>query len=782
MIPSKKFTLALVSLGAFLINGCSGVKLPPGGTGGTGGTGGQGASLTVGGNIIGLTGSGLVLENNGTDDITVKGTGNMPFTFKAPVSGPFKVTVKTQPSSPVQNCSVANGTGTAVANVTDVQVTCGNVYNIGGTLSGLASTSSITLQDNGGDNLKLTANAVFTFATPLSAGTAYTVTILTQPTSPAQICSVVNGTGTANVDITNIQITCPQPNYTVGGQLVGLVPGNGDTVELQNNAGDNLFTAGDNQPFTFATQVTNGGIYNVSVFLEPTSQPQPCNVFNGSGIATANVTNVLIDCQHNDWAWIFGPTTVNDHATLHSSDPPVFPNTNNPGGRDFAVTWTDNAGRKWMFGGFGFPLDNSVTPLPGFLNDMWVYDTQDGTTLNFYPGWYPADVDLVTVNNVTQLNPQLLDQENTQGFYGTMGTSSLTNRPGSRWGGASWTDTSGNLWMFGGQGYDSTGIAPGLLNDLWEFTPGGFDTVTGLRYNGQWTWQGGPNTFNQRGVYGTLGTPSASNIPGGRWAAATFVDASGALWLFGGQGYDSAGNISLLSDLWKYSGGQWTWIGGSNVGNLNGVYGTQGTGALANLPGGRQNAVLWVDVSGNVWLFGGFGLDSVASVSSINGQNPTLNDLWEFKGGQWIWVSGSKLANDVGVYGTQLLAAAANVPGSRWGPVGWTDAKGSLWLFGGWGYDSDATHGKGFLNDVWEYNQTSGQWKWWKGSSSVNQTGAYLERVSFVGNVPGARRGTSLWQPDALHYIWIFGGQGYGGSAANGNGYLADLWTYLPYP
>jgi hypothetical protein len=782
MIPSKKFTLALVSLGAVLINGCSGVKLPPGGTGGTGGTGGQGGSLTVGGNIIGLTGSGLVLENNGTDDITVKGTGNMPFTFKTPVSGPFKVTVKTQPSSPVQNCSVANGTGTAVANVTDVQVTCGNVYNIGGTLSGLASTSSITLQDNGGDNLKLTANAVFTFATPLSAGTAYTITILTQPTSPAQICTVVNGTGTANVDITNIQITCPQPNYTVGGQLVGLVPGNGDTVELQNNAGDNLFTTGDNQPFTFPTQVTNGGIYNVSVFLEPTSQPQPCNVFNGSGVATTNVTNVLIDCQHNDWAWIFGPTTVNDHATLHSVDPPVFPNTNNPGGRDFAVTWTDNVGRKWMFGGFGFPLDSTVTPLPGFLNDMWVYDTQDGTTLNFYPGWYPADVDIVTVNNVTQLNPQLLDQENTQGFYGTMGTGAATNRPGSRWGAASWTDSSGNLWMFGGQGYDSTGIAPGLLNDLWEFTPSGFDTVTGLRYDGQWTWQGGPNTFNQPGVYGTLGTPSASNIPGGRWAAATFVDASGALWLFGGQGYDSAGNISLLSDLWKYSGGQWTWIGGSNVGNLNGVYGTQGTGALANLPGGRQNAVLWVDLSGNVWLFGGFGLDSVASVSSINGQNPTLNDLWEFKGGQWIWVSGSKLANDVGVYGTQLVAAAANVPGSRWGPVGWTDAKGSLWLFGGWGYDSDATHGKGFLNDVWEYNQTSGQWKWWKGSSSVNQTGAYLEHVSFVGNVPGARRGTSLWQPDALHYIWIFGGQGYGGSAASGNGYLADLWTYLPYP
>jgi hypothetical protein len=781
MISSKKFTLALVSLGAFLIHGCSGVKLPPGGAGGTGGTGGQGASLTVAGNIIGLTGSGLILENNGADDITVKGTGNMPFTFKTPVSGPFKVTVKTQPSNPVQNCSVANGSGTATANVTNVQVTCGVVYTISGTLSGLATSSSITLQDNGGDNLILNTNGLFTFPTPLSAGSNYAVTILTQPTTPPVICKVVNGTGTANVDVINIQITCPQAKNTVGGQLVGLVPGTGDTVELQNNAGDNLFITGDNQQFTFPTQVTSGGIYNVSVFLEPTSQPQPCNVFNGSGLANANVTNVLIDCQHNDWAWIFGPTTVNQYAALRATVPPLFPNTNNPGGRDFGITWTDTAGRKWLFGGFGFPVNDTVNPPPGFLNDMWVWDTVDGADPTFNAGWFPANVDLLLNSTVTTLNTARLQQENVQGFYGTLGTAG--GLPGSRWGGTSWTDASGNLWMFGGQGYDSTGIAPGLLNDLWEFIPSGFDSATGLRYNGQWTWQGGPNTFNQKGIYGTLGVASASNIPGGRWAAASFVDATGAVWLFGGQGYDSAGNISLLSDLWKYSAGQWTWMGGSNIGNLNGVYGTQGSGAAGNMPGGRQNAVLWVDPSGNVWLFGGFGLDSVATVTSINGQNPTLNDLWEFKGGQWIWVSGSNLANQVGTYGTQLVASASNVPGSRWGPVGFTDAKGSLWLYSGWGYGSDATKGQGFLDDVWEYNQTSGQWKWWKGSSDVNQSGVYQQHISFVGNIAGARRGTSIWQPDnVLHYVWIFGGQGYGATAANGNGYLADLWTYLPYP
>jgi trimeric autotransporter adhesin len=106
---------------------------------------------------------------------------------------------------------------------------------------------------------------------------------------------------------------------TVGGQLVGLVPGPGDVVELQNNAGDNLFITGDNQTFTFPTQVTSGGIYNVSIFLEPTSQPQPCNVFNGSGVATVNITNVLIDCQHNDWAWIFGPNSESVRSGAHDA-------------------------------------------------------------------------------------------------------------------------------------------------------------------------------------------------------------------------------------------------------------------------------------------------------------------------------------------------------------------------------------------------------------------------------------------------------------------------------
>ena len=42
--------------------------------------------------------------------------------------------------------------------------------------------------------------------------------------------------------------------------------------------------------------------------------------------------------------------------------------------------------------------------------------------------------------------------------------------PGSRWGAGSWTDGDGNLWLFGGAGFDSQGTYDDL-NDLWVYQP-----------------------------------------------------------------------------------------------------------------------------------------------------------------------------------------------------------------------------------------------------------------------------------------------------------------------
>ena len=701
------------------------------------------------------------------------------------MSGAYNVTVKTQPSSPAQTCSVANSTGMASAAVTNVQVVCGNVFTVGGSITGLIG-SGLVLQDNTTDNLKISGsgNVPFTFATPLTTGSTYTVTILTQPSVPTQTCSVVNGTGTINGNIGNVQIACSQPSFTIGGSVVGLVPGPGNTLELQNNAGDDLFVTG-NVGFIFPHPVTNAGIYLVSVFLPPTSQPQPCNEFFYTGIATTNISNVVVDCQHNDWNWIswYVPNSniANNYAAVTT---PLFPpnqldppNLSLPGGRDFAAAWTDKVGRKWIFGGQGYPF---VSPLgkqvTGFLNDLWVFDQSEG-------GWVPANIPtFVNAGGLWQDNTNVLQAEDVPGTYGTLHTASPGVAPGSRWGSSAWTDASGNLWMFGGQGFDDSTLDFSLLNDVWEWIPAGPDPAGAGTFTGQWIWQGGAHVGNTKGTYGTQGVASASNIPGGRWAAATYTDTTGNVWLFGGQGVDSTGTIGILNDLWKYNiaSGQWTWVSGSNTASPNGVYGTQGTAAAANVPGGRQAAVLWVDVSGDLWLFGGFGFDSTGTGSP---QGAILNDLWKFSGGQWTWVSGDNLADQNGVYGTQTTPAAANFPGSRWGAVGWADASRNLWLYGGWGFGSVTTHPTGFLDDVWEYQHSTGQWIWWKGSSDVNQSGSYLTKgIPYVNNIAGARRGAALFQPDANGYVWVFGGEGFDSTNGSAPGYLDDLWTYLPFP
>ncbi len=110
--------------------------------------------------------------------------------------------------------------------------------------------------------------------------------------------------------------------------------------------------------------------------------------------------------------------------------------------------------------------------------------------------------------------------------YGTEGTGAATNSPGARSAAFSWTDQSGVLWLFGGEGLD---LATGnyvAFSDLWKFQPS-----TGL-----WTWVGGSSTEYTAGTDGTIGVASATNLPGARYSGASWIDSAGNLWLFGGVG------------------------------------------------------------------------------------------------------------------------------------------------------------------------------------------------------------------------------------------------------
>jgi N-acetylneuraminic acid mutarotase len=343
-------------------------------------------------------------------------------------------------------------------------------------------------------------------------------------------------------------------------------------------------------------------------------------------------------------------------------------------------------------------------------------------------------------------------------MYGIQGTGAATNKPGARNFSATWTDNNDNLWLFGGYGYDGSGL--GYLNDLWKYSPA----------TNQWTWVKGDNTIAQSGVYGVQGIANAANKPGAIYSSVSWTDASGNLWLFGGFGYTDS-DFGFLNDLWKYdpATNQWTWIKGDNTVDQAGVYGMQGVADAINRPGARYGSRTWTDGGGNLWLFGGYGLDSSSTTGS-------LNDLWKYNPltNEWTWIKGDNKVDQPGIYGERGVAGVDNMPGARYVSVSWTDATGNLWLFGGSGFNGNT---QGDLNDLWKYNPVTNEWTWIKGDSSINQPGIYGERgVAGVDNMPGARYVSVSWT-DATGNLWLFGGYGYD---TGSEGYLNDLWAYNP--
>ena len=168
---------------------------------------------TIGGTVSGLAGKGLVLQDEGSDDLTIASNGAFVFATAIATGKPYSVTVLTEPSSPSQVCDITSGSGTVAAvDVTNVTVTCTTLYTIGGTVSGLLSGASVVLQDNGKDNLTVSTNGSFTFATPIASGVAYSATVLTEPTTPPETCMVTAGSGTVgSADVIGIVVSCSAP-------------------------------------------------------------------------------------------------------------------------------------------------------------------------------------------------------------------------------------------------------------------------------------------------------------------------------------------------------------------------------------------------------------------------------------------------------------------------------------------------------------------------------------------------------------------------------------------
>lgn len=258
--------------------------------------GNAGGVYTVGGLISGLAGSGLVLTNNGVDDLFVTQDGAFQFATKADTGDSYDVGVKTQPSNPTQICSVANASGTMGTSNVTVFISCTTQkFKVGGAVAGMKAGTSVVLQNNLGDNITVDSNKAFEFPTTVSSGQGYSVTVLTQPTD--QTCTVTAGSGTMGAAaVTNVAVTCAPTTYTIGGTAIGVANGG---LQLTNAANGEVLSITSSGAFAFVGKFEKNATYNVSI--TSSAAGEICTLDNASGtVGTSNVTSLAVTCMYRE--------------------------------------------------------------------------------------------------------------------------------------------------------------------------------------------------------------------------------------------------------------------------------------------------------------------------------------------------------------------------------------------------------------------------------------------------------------------------------------------------
>ena len=180
---------------------------------------------------------------------------------------------------------------TALVSVALLVACGGGAASLGGTLSGLPSGTTVTLQNNAANDITVSANGSFWFSGTLDSGASYAVTVLTQPVGGT--CSVTNASGTIDSygdDVSSVTVTCTT-TASITGTVTGLASGTAVTLA---NSGVTLAVA-SNGTFAFPGIFAAGTAYGVTVSTQPAGQS--CTVSNGSGtVVTGTATAVVVSC------------------------------------------------------------------------------------------------------------------------------------------------------------------------------------------------------------------------------------------------------------------------------------------------------------------------------------------------------------------------------------------------------------------------------------------------------------------------------------------------------
>ena len=177
--------------------------------------GGGDGDVYVGGTAFGVTKPGLVLTNNGGDDLAVNAPGRFFFPTRVETDSGYNVKVKAVPPNVdgTENCAVSGGSGKAVFTIETVVVSCTiRTHALGGKILGLGNATGLVLV-NGIDRKEIAPSGSdnpldFNFnMAPVTEDLAYGVTILRQP--EGRTCTVENASATMrDTDISNVVVRC----------------------------------------------------------------------------------------------------------------------------------------------------------------------------------------------------------------------------------------------------------------------------------------------------------------------------------------------------------------------------------------------------------------------------------------------------------------------------------------------------------------------------------------------------------------------------------------------
>lgn len=323
---------------------------------------------------------------------------------------------------------------------------------------------------------------------------------------------------------------------------------------------------------------------------------------------------------------------------------PTLDGKKDPGRRMGATTWFYDGG-LWLFG--GRRSADEVTP----RSDLWRFDLHTQAWNDFQPqgappapshcspvgrneaaAWvansslfmYGGTIDGSPCNELWQLDTGSLRWFSEQAVPSSQGS------PGIRAGSVVWSDAEEYAWLFGGIGKSAKGDVA-ILGDLWRFsiknrswheyrgsTPPPRTHAShctsndncwifgGVGAPSQWDglrdlWSFNRRTGQTREWWNGHDTDSRLS-PGAVLGAAMLADRKN-VYVFGGlQGTPR----KLLSDLWKFESANKSW---SRLPHTK------------LWPSARNESCNWIDENGNLWIYGGYGVDAEGAVD-------VLGDFW----------------------------------------------------------------------------------------------------------------------------------------------------------